>query len=197
MGQRLNIEIHNDGKVLANAYYHWSAYSKPAALLTKQIIEEFNKYKTRPESDLLYAIRLLESTGAGLTDDELVYARTLDELNGYEFSECKGRNEGLIAITFKNIQETRFWEEGSVYIYLDEKRIRFNVLHKQYMRDWEKDQKEYKGIENPDYKILKCIDINFDDIKFKDIDKLIEIVENHSDDYFRTYINPWYVYSFI
>ena len=30
MGQRLNIEIKKDSKVLANAYYHWSAYTSSA-----------------------------------------------------------------------------------------------------------------------------------------------------------------------
>lgn len=28
MGQRLNIEIHENGKCLANAYYHWSGYTE-------------------------------------------------------------------------------------------------------------------------------------------------------------------------
>ena len=30
MGQRLNIEIVNGETSLANAYYHWSAYTKSA-----------------------------------------------------------------------------------------------------------------------------------------------------------------------
>lgn len=34
MGQRLNIEIISGDKVLANAYYHWSAYSRIAIELT-------------------------------------------------------------------------------------------------------------------------------------------------------------------
>lgn len=36
MGQRLNIEIWKDGKVLANAYYHWSAYSVCAVDLARK-----------------------------------------------------------------------------------------------------------------------------------------------------------------
>ena len=38
MGQRLNIEIMSGEKVLANAYYHWSAYTASAAELTKIIL---------------------------------------------------------------------------------------------------------------------------------------------------------------
>lgn len=34
MGQSLNIEIWNNGEVLANAYYHWSAYTESAAKIT-------------------------------------------------------------------------------------------------------------------------------------------------------------------
>lgn len=30
MGQRLNIEIHNNGELLTNCYYHWSGYTKCA-----------------------------------------------------------------------------------------------------------------------------------------------------------------------
>lgn len=48
MGQRLNIEIVKDKKVLANCYYHWSGYSNSAVNLAIQIIERFEyirKYK--------------------------------------------------------------------------------------------------------------------------------------------------------
>lgn len=38
MGQRLNIEMKTKGKVVANCYYHWSAYTMTALQLTKEII---------------------------------------------------------------------------------------------------------------------------------------------------------------
>ena len=38
MGQRLNIEITKNGNVLANSYYHWSAYSDCALNITTKII---------------------------------------------------------------------------------------------------------------------------------------------------------------
>lgn len=30
MGQRLNLSINKNGKVLANCYYHWSGYTNSA-----------------------------------------------------------------------------------------------------------------------------------------------------------------------
>ena len=39
MGQRLNIEIWNEGKRLANAYYHWSGYSFSTLYETMKIIK--------------------------------------------------------------------------------------------------------------------------------------------------------------
>ena len=41
MGQRLNIEIINDDKVLANAYYHWAGYTTSAISLTETILHSF------------------------------------------------------------------------------------------------------------------------------------------------------------
>lgn len=42
MGQRLNIEIFNNGQVVVNAYYHWSAYTRSALELTAKVISAYN-----------------------------------------------------------------------------------------------------------------------------------------------------------
>ena len=74
MGQRLNIEILKNGEVLANSYYHWSGVSNSAVNLTIQIINNFDyikKYRVEEyikNQDLLFAIRLLEETEAGVND---------------------------------------------------------------------------------------------------------------------------------
>lgn len=121
MGQRLNIEITKNGNVLANSYYHWSAYSDCALNITTKIIMEYDYIKRNLETshneDLLFAIKLLEETGAGMNEEEMAIAK---EKIGYDefikFKECKNRNEGIIAITEKEIEDTRFWEEGRVTI---------------------------------------------------------------------------------
>ena len=119
MGQRLNLEIWNNGKVLANAYYHWSAFTESAAEIISKALNYIENNTLEDNNALLYAIRILESTGADLTEDEIAYANTINELKGKAFSPCVNRNYGLIAITEKGIEDTRYWEEYSAYIYID------------------------------------------------------------------------------
>lgn len=166
MGQRLNVEIWNNGKVLANAYYHWSAYTGSAAHIVNHALNYIKNNPIQDGNDLLYAIRILESTGAGLTDREIDHAKTLPVLDGATFAECNGRTSGLIGFSEEEISETRLWQEGSVYIFLDEKRISFRVFFKQDKWDWEKEQREEYENENANANDLDVVNLNFDDIKF-------------------------------
>ena len=151
MGQRLNIEIKKKGKVLANSYYHWSAYTSSAAALTVQVCKYVLEHKDLSDSKLL-AIRALESTGAGLTDDELTYAKDFRKYIKTVFRECKGRNEGLIAISPKGIKETQTWSEGDVIIDIDDALhplISFHVFNfydqpDEYIKDWLETPEEIK-----------------------------------------------------
>lgn len=143
MGQRLNIEIKKKGKVLANSYYHWSAYTSSAAVLTLKVCKYLLNHKNISDSKLL-AIRALESTGAGLPDDELTYIKDFRKYIRTEFKECKGRDEGLIAISPKGIKETQDWSEGDVIIDIDnvcQPLISFHVFNfydqpDEYIKDW-------------------------------------------------------------
>ena len=166
MGQRLNVEIWNNGKVLANAYYHWSAYTDSAAQIVNAALDYINNNPVRDDNYLLYAIRILEATGAGLTDWEIENAKLRPVLDGATFAECHGRNAGLIGISDEAISETRYWQEGSVYIFLDENRVSFRVFFTDKRWDWEKEQREDYGNENASARDLDVVDINFDDIKF-------------------------------
>lgn len=150
MGQRLNIEIKKKGKVLANSYYHWSAYTSSAAALTVQVCKYVLEHRDLSDSKLL-AIRALESTGAGLNDDELTYARDFRKYIKTEFKECKGRNDGLIAISPKGIKETQDWSEGDVIIDIDDTLhplISFHVFNytqpDEYIKDYLETPEEIK-----------------------------------------------------
>lgn len=167
MGQRLNVEIWNNGKVLANAYYHWSAYTDSAAQIVNAALNYINNNPIQDDNDLLYAVRILEATGAGLTTNEIEHAKKLPVLDGVIFAECNGRNDGLIGISEEGISETRLWQEGSAYIYLDEKRISFRVFHTQRKWEWEKEQREEYENEKANAKDLDVVSLNFDDIKFE------------------------------
>ena len=110
MGQRLNIEIVENGKCLANAYYHWSAYTDSSYDLARNIINAIPTINE--ENSVLRSIRLLEVTGARLMEDDLDYAKEIGL--GADFETANSRNDGLISITEKSINETRKWQEHAL-----------------------------------------------------------------------------------
>jgi len=95
MGQRLVINIQADGELLANSYYHWGGYTSSSLNIANSIFEsgllvdDFIKAIASPTQ---YAIKLLESTGAGYNS----------------------RNEGLIEYTQEGMQNTKSWAEASI-----------------------------------------------------------------------------------
>ncbi|MBR2138627.1 MAG: hypothetical protein IKC22_00750 [Bacilli bacterium] len=119
MGQRLNIEIkrRKDNKVLANSYYHWSAYTSSSLHLAEEIIENiYEVIRKEKVSDEIKAIQLLQTTGAGLMENE--YNKLNEEDKKY-CSLATNRNLGLISFTDEGMEETRKWEEGRLTIDID------------------------------------------------------------------------------
>lgn len=139
MGQRLNIEIMSGEKTLANAYYHWSAYTASAAELTKIILKT---HVDAAEPLIWQAIHLLEATGAGVPGDErdrILQKEVLPEDEIDHLQPCIDRNRGLIAITEEGIRVTRIWEEGRVTIHLDSKTVDFDVFFRLDREEYEAD----------------------------------------------------------
>lgn len=64
MGQRLVINIKNNGKDLANAYYHWSGYLAPAMDLVDILTNEDIYFSKNNYKAVKQAIRKLQETGA-------------------------------------------------------------------------------------------------------------------------------------
>lgn len=193
MGQRLNIEIVENGVCLANAYYHWSAYTSSAFELAKQIIQAIPKVKE--EIPAKRAIRLLEVTGARLLSDEIEFAKKL--LLGDDFEKATDRNDGLIAISEKGIDKTRQWQEGAVYIYLDENRMKFDVLHRTDFFEYQKDEEKYNG-RKVELNDIPMYNIDFSDIKFDQLMALEYFLRTHEDDdVFTTTLDRWDVIEFI
>lgn len=171
MGQRLNIEIKKQEKLLANAYYHWSAYSEASLLLTKEIIDKFEEVKE--ENDVTQAIMLLQITGAGLTSSSMEYLEEI--ISNFEeqkekYQSAIDRNEGLIEITEEGMGETRAWEEGRITIHIDTKTFDFEVFHYPDLELFE----EYYEIKIED---LPTLEFPIKNIKFKQIDKVLELVK--------------------
>lgn len=179
MGQRLNIEIVKDNKVLANSYYHWSGFSNCAINLAKEIIQNYEyikKYKVEPyikDKDLLFAIRLLETTGAGVCSIKSTRDFLEDKTQNLKIQECEGRNEGIISITAPDIEDTRNWEEGRVTIDIADETIDFDVI-------WEETPEEFKSnYTEEEFKKLNIENINrkFKKIPFEDVFELKAFID--------------------
>ena len=103
MGQRLVIEIKKGDSVLANAYYHWSGYTETSLNLLNEVMNKgiFNNIpiKFSKGDEQLYAIKLLETTGAKILEKDLKIATLKFPMN--EFEASKNRTDGLIAFSKK------------------------------------------------------------------------------------------------
>lgn len=131
MGQRLNIELLNNGKLLANCYWHWKGYTSTAVELTDRIIIENQLMEAEPTVET--AIRIFQSLGAGVIDTDFASAKSLI---GEDAVEGTDRNLGVIAIETDSMELIEGWEEARVQIDLSTKRINFGAL-------WEPDEDEY------------------------------------------------------
>ena len=172
MGQRLNIEIVSNGKILANAYYHWDAYTGISLRRTDDILNKLNERKESVKDDLDLAIKLLEFTGAGINAVERNYILADPELSKYlPINNCVDRNEGVLSITQEGMQDTRYWEETRVTIDIGKRTVVFRVYLKlpkeEYLDDFY-DLEHYEHLPTIDYDLEK--EIPFD--KFKELKNL-------------------------
>lgn len=173
MGQRLNIEIVSNGKLLANAYYHWDAYTGISLRRTGAILDKLNAIQEPIKDDLDLAIKLLESTGAGINAEERNYILADPELSKYlPINDCVDRNEGILSITQKGMQDTRYWEECRVTIDISKRTVVFRVYleltKEEYLDDYFPDLEYYEQLPTIDYDLEK--EIPFD--KFEELKNL-------------------------
>ena len=177
MGQRLNIEIHRGEKALANAYYHWSAYTQSALELTQEIISTIEEVK---ESDpVVEAVRLLEATGAGMPPQEKERVNQVRDVS--IFKDSTDRSSGLISITNEGIAETREWQEGRVIIDLDNEMIQFDVCGVDKLEYYKNDEEMYKEMKS---KFDSYWTYNFDltHFPFEDVEFMMGIVNEVIDE---------------
>lgn len=160
MGQRLNIEIHENGKCLANAYYHWSAFTEDAIKLTQKIIDYFPSRQNK--NGWTCAYELLYHTGARFVPDELMRIG-IDENIARMLGMGANRDNGLIAISEEGIEETRFWEEGRVTIDIGREIVDFEVFLN-YTDEYEDENEispEYVESDYDNHNIPFCLFDNF------------------------------------
>lgn len=175
MGQRLNIEIRSDGERIANAYYHWSAYSMSAATLTEQAIDKYYELHKEVTNRHELAVAMLVATGGGMDNDELKRIKFIRKLMNLRTEPCNDRNAGLIAVTEQGMDDTERWEEGRVSIDLDTESISFGVID-----EYERDEFE-REFDEENFDTLQVCPVNFADIPFEDMHNLMNLIEDTGD----------------
>ena len=131
MGQRLVVSIESMGECLAKIYYHWSAYTISALYETQKIVNRIYNHNDETKEELmLRLIRFCEANGGGIDGNEsefnyiqgLYPDKTLKK-DGYS------RNNGIIALSKKGMEEMQRWSEGDVTIDIDEDVIHCDVCN--------------------------------------------------------------------
>lgn len=165
MGQRLNIEIVDTSgeKALANAYYHWGAYSGSAAAYAKDMIHSPEWDQLMKEPTVENAVKLLLLTGAGFNEVEITEIKAKHLLPDELLIPTQGRNEGIISVTEQGIEETQMYAEGTMYIFTETQCIDIDGVFN-YIGD------TTYGISDPFYdEVINDEDSEFNGMKRSDV----------------------------
>lgn len=135
MGQRLIINVYNDTELLANAYYHWSAYTADSIKLTKDIINFLLDIKDDNLSKLEQAVAALAYTGANLCSQRDIpeYFNNMsnyDEIRKLYIRYGRrdlNRNRGLIYIDPDQMKDSNDISEYGIDIDLSDNTVDFDV----------------------------------------------------------------------
>ena len=183
MGQRLVVTIKNNGEDLAKIYYHWSAYTVSALWEASKLVNCIFNHKDETEKELkLRLIRFCEENGGGISGDDYefeyiknMYPNEVFKTDGYS------RNNGLISLSERGMEEAQSWSEGDLDILIDEEMINNGVYcYWESLEDYNEEVKSW-GEEYADelLTIENVPDIGYDlgYIAIKDIDKVITALE--------------------
>ena len=174
MGQRLVCTIEKDGKGIAAIYWHWNAYTYDALYTTKDVIDCIYDKQYRSVEDLqLRLIRFCERRGGGIEGSEKEFKYIADVFPGETFlSDGYSRNEGLIAISQRGIEELQLWSEGDVIIDIDTGKVTFSVF---WSFGDENKYRTYRLDECGDDEVPDIVPMNFN-LGFFDVDEIDGII---------------------
>lgn len=181
MGQRLVINIENNGEVLASIYYHWSAYSVAALCEAKRILTNFYSEEfMKIEDAKLRLIRIVESGGGCINGgkNSHEWSEIQRMYPNEKFKEDGSRNEGLIALTRQGQKDINYWAEGVLNISLSKQTLEDNVSYfYEAINEVKEVYLEDEDIED-NLKNMVQTDIDFSNINFFELDKAIEVLSN-------------------
>lgn len=130
MGQRLVITIQDGEEKIAAAYFHWSAYTESAALVTQELLNKVMHDFTDIDDYNALRLKLIKwayARGGRIDATELGECRKLFPNEQFSTSGYS-RNEGLIAVSENGIASLESWSEGSVTIDIERRVVFFDVF---------------------------------------------------------------------
>ena len=183
MGQRLVVTIKNNGEDLAKIYYHWSAYTVSALWEASKLVKCIFNHKDETERELqLRLIRFCEENGGGISGDayefeyiEKMYPNEIFKKDGYS------RNNGLISLSERGMQESQDWSEGDLDILIDEEMINNGVYcYWDSLEDYNKEVQSWgEEYEDEVLELENVPDIGYDlgYISIENLDNVINALE--------------------
>lgn len=168
---------YSDSIVLANCYYHWSAYTTSAAYTTIGIMEKLEQPGQPARSNittavqqLCRAVHALMDTGATFDPEEKQAALTIlhmlydtaypdepdvaHDINNLIITlnndtRDVDRVDGMIAVTNDAIVENADWSEGDVSISVDDNTCNFGVIWHLEPNEYDPDDYDKEDLKNP------------------------------------------------
>lgn len=168
---------YSDSIVLANCYYHWSAYTTSAAYTTIGIMEKLEQPGQPARSNittavqqLCRAVHALMDTGATFDPEEKQAALTIlhmlydtaypdepdvaHDINNLMVTlnndtKDVDRVDGMIAVTNDAIVDNASWSEGDVSISVDDNTCNFGVIWHLEPNEYDPDDYDKEDLKNP------------------------------------------------
>ena len=168
---------YSDSIVLANCYYHWSAYTTSAAYTTIGIMEKLEQPGQPARSNittavqqLCRAVHALMDTGATFDPEEkqatltilhMLYdtaypdepdvAHDINNLMVTLNNDTRDvdRVDGMIAVTNDAIVDNASWSEGDVSISVDDNTCNFGVIWHLEPNEYDPDDYDEEDLKNP------------------------------------------------
>lgn len=165
---------YSDSIVLANCYYHWSAYTTSAAYTTIGIMEKLKQSEqsniTTATQQLCRVVHALIDTGATFDPEEKQAALTIlhmlydtaypdepdvaHDINNLMVTlnndtKDVNRVDGMIAVTNNAIAENANWSEGDVSINVDDNTCNFGVIWHLEPNEYDPDDYDEEDLKNP------------------------------------------------
>lgn len=150
MGQRLNLSINKNGKVLANCYYHWSGYTNSAMEKARQALSFLEDQEQ--EIGVKEAVLALKETGA-----------TIDKENAKDYVEPDeevNRNAGIIGTTDEIIEMCEYWAECEIIIDVGTRKVNIiDALWHYSEEELEENEIEIENLEELEVDDMEAVDI--------------------------------------